>query len=444
MDSPYAIRRIKLKNLRSIDEAEVFFESTTGLFRVGGRNGNGKSTAFHIGLSALMGLTSPLGLKTRGRESCFYEMENAYGVFGFSVNNRKVVYYYRLNDGRRDSSDMSVNNNICLDVIRAYSGFDIDLEFKSVLNLNSGKNLNFVYTNGRTDLKYFKQLVYSEEIESLQQYAIEEEKRIKKEIDRTSDKIGFLNAEVFKIKTIDEVWIRDAISWIDEVDKCTKSIEKFENTSLDIIKKEIQMQKIISSKTSTLMNILIYTYKCQKKVDIRKELSKNLYAKLNATPILDQLSNGVRLRNDLIKRNIITNLISVKSGVNSLNQLIDDCKDYKRVSTEDKLLRISNNRKNIEDLTIKLKSTKKINMYGKIQERNLEKAILMDFVLNLSKQRKVFVQNSLTRFCHLFNNITDYQKALEVNTKLNQELDDNIYKDGRCILCYSVKSQETK
>lgn len=470
---PYKIKRIAMENLRSIRQAEIEIDNPAGLYRVGGRNGQGKSTGFYIGMSALLGLTSPLPLVMRGRDNCLYEIENGYGTFGFKVNNRKVTYYYTLNTGEEDQSSMTINNNICLDVIRAYTGFNVDVEFKTALNLNSKDQLNFIVTNGRTELTFLKELVYSEEIERLQSIALEREKSLTTELQRTSDKIQFIDREIYQIKTFDSEWIKQAIYWAHQAEETILGAQEVKESLNKLHGNKIAYLHSIKKQVESVGKVAIMEAVELKNIQLRNKLLNLkltrievnfLMQRISRISVIDNINKSTALTKRLIPtleaREVMERVIVLikelqikkdfkdicvyQSQINEITGLSDLIYNYKSADLNIKIDKSEYIKESITDCLLSMK-THRLHQY-EIKE---------GLISNSKDKLNIFIRNSLNHrrnslsICKmhlggLSSEIQRYEKIYSVNKELNVNLDGEIYKDGRCILCYSTKSPEIK
>ena len=466
---PFKLKRIYVHNIRSLKDTEILIDNPNGVIRVGGRNGQGKSTAFYTGLYILLGLSSALPHVTWDCDKAMYEVENSHGRFGFKVEGRKVYYYYQLNTGERDMSDATVNNNRCIDIIRAYLGFNVDGEFKSVLNINSGKALNFVVTNGRSELGFLKDMLFSEEIENLQAQAIEEEKNLKIELTRVSDKIHFINGELFNIKTYDEGWIRNTIQWLNEVEEGLEGLNHLKQTLLKTAYYQLRFKRIERNKIDDIRR-LVFLQAIELPLLLKKrELAEMKCIRIDVNEARSKLSivnqiKGLQDKTSLIKKelpylecrkslfNMKSNLKNIKSlALNkkklevNLNILLfkqtkSQIKDYYVTNLEHKLSLTRYTRNNFLDYEITSKNLVLIKVKSNTINNNLVKVYLSKFKSDLVIYKKVLLEKTYEQFSTFKYRLSDYEKSNKACTNLNKELDDKIYKDGRCVLCYSKKS----
>lgn len=234
--NPYSITKIEVENIRSINNAIVEVDNPTGILRIGGRNGQGKSTCFNIGMGVLMGFVPAKPQLRKGTQRGFYKVTNSLGEYTVFVYERgKTMFGYKLIDGTEGKSDESVNHNKTLDVIRAYLGFDYDLDERTTLNLNEGNNLKFVTTNGRTELNFMKELVYSEEIEEVIERAKRDSDNASNLLDQTSREYSFANRDLFEIKTLEENYLDELINFTEGI------IDVYEGT-LEVENKVIKVK----------------------------------------------------------------------------------------------------------------------------------------------------------------------------------------------------------
>lgn len=469
----YKLRKVRIKNIRSISEAEITIDSPIGLYRVGGRNGQGKSTGFNIGMSALLGLTAPLPLVTHGMEEAVYEIENGYGRFGFRVDKRKVTYYYSLCTGEEDSSSMTINNNICIDVIRAYTGFNIDTEFKSVLNLNSKDFLNFVVTNGRSELGFLKDLVYSEEIEKLQTLAIEREKTFKSELDRVSDKIQFASNELYSIHTVDEEWLKQAIYWAHSAEDVIIQSNKIKLEMIGLHVMKLNYLKTLRDTISLRSKVLLIESENITRARMELDLSNLKLIKHEMSGLIGRLDKVKQLKGLVQTLETLKQFVPTLEARESINELSSQIKNLRVTAIQNSMESLIENKHTISRFTTvyqyyNIEGKKKEILITKIAKESFynsqitlkkynsnqlelkrdllysSKAILKSFSNQTVSYKKNFLQNLRMHFQGLGEIINKYQTNKKLLGEIKTQLDEEIYKDGRCILCYSKKSIETE
>ena len=428
------------------------FEEPTGLYRVGGRNGQGKSTGFYIGMNALLGMIPALPLLQRNAESGFYEVTNGLGRFGFAIEGKKVTYYYQLNTGEQGNSSESVNNNYCLEVIRTMIGFELDLEFKTILNVLSGGELNFVVTGGRTDLAFLKDLIYSEEIERLQESTIQNIKELSNQLDRISYDIEYVDRERSNIKVLDSNKIQEKIEEVNYLEELVMGIEELssniKNITLGSLEGEISKSKVMYMDMLGLAEGL-YEYR---QANIRYE-ALNM---LNLEPLLEDTRKGLvdHRKADLKHKKLTLNydmetlptetlrdyrntLIEVKYLNYKLEdictkQLIEGTTTYKKTI----LYNIANTNK---ELLLTLKNTKENYLNFNIDLLDYTKDNSYIFAREIINYKKLFLRNYSGHFRdleHITSEKIDVLKKVQV---YKEDLDGRIYKEGRCILCYSKR-----
>lgn len=451
------IRKVKLKNIRSITEETEIELDSTGLTRIGGRNGRGKSTLFTIGLKILLGLTPAKPHLNSNSAEGYYTLVNEYGEFTVTIHRRgNPTYSYYLNTGEHNSSRDTINHNRCIDVIRSYIGFDLDTENNGVLNINEKDKLNFITTNGRSDLAYLKGLVYSEEIETLQEETQERIKTLKETKNKTSYEISLVHTSLQKLNTVDENYLDEIDEYSDYVINVEKYSEELTNQLLDFqqnYKSFLSICKInLISNLGTISSNIVGL----KAIDeLIKMLNRHEYHRkivLSVMRLYNDL-NEYQLNKSKIKLNESKILLSKlnRIQVNQANHTlsrVDILKDS--LSKLDILSYFRNDQlvkfnlyKNLNNNILEYSSTLKKLAYKKLyinyQLNEYSKDQLNNFLQNLSLLKK---QKSVQHISDIFVIIETLECLFYINQdiiKLECEIDNDIYKDGRCILCYSTR-----
>ena len=467
--NPYAFKKIKCKNLRCIDNIEINFENDTGLYRVIGRNGRGKSTIFSIGLNILCGTLPALPELQKGKDRAYYEITNGFGTFGFQIVNKKVGYYYTLNTGENDISYETVNHNPCIEVIRSYLGFDMDLDFKSILNVNCKDELNFIVTNGRTSLGFLKGILYSEEIERLQKDYSELENVVSQRLKTFETEINYVYRELDKeqAKLIKPDWLqnqKDMLYFAENLMVLANNLKSNLNDVLNLkqiyygIKKQLEkdifrttVQLLIEFKVliqeNQRLNILSEKLNVKSLANFCKEY-KYVQFNISTDKLLD-------FRQSLINP-LYDNIYSLKEiQYSSIREDYVNCLDkfkemktyaklYKNTILESENLIIVEFNKILKNFFIRLKIGKEVELKIKTMQWANLKEIFKNFANETSSEKRFQLEIFKCIFGGLILEISSLKDIKEKISGLEKELEEKIYKDGRCILCLSKKSDSQK
>lgn len=410
------IQKIRLKNIRSItEETEIdLTDNQSGITRIGGRNGRGKSTIFTIGIRMLLGFTPAKVHLSRGYSEGYFILTNEYGDFSVHIKEKgNPTYGYKLKTGESDYSNDSLNHNRCLSVIRTYIGFDFDEETKTVLNINEKDSLNFIVTNGRSDLAFLRSLLYSEEVEDLQEDTKDTIKSSKEMINKVSYEIDLLTRDLIGIKT-------KSPEFIDELIEYGEYLMKFQN-AYDRLKSNIVEISLLYMKTNK--NSI-------DKMTLEIDKIQMLSASLVVVSKILQLE-GRRQNIDSLHNNI-DNIIRNMKKLYTMNELETKLQ---------KFITVSKLKENISDYLVMSREYRSKSICYNNQLVEQFRSRLEDVLSNLYSSKKVSTVIPFSNFSLLFTQMEGYYKLKERQIKVEEELDSMIYKEGRCILCYSKKSE---
>lgn len=452
------IEKVYAHNIRSLTEhVELDFKEDDNFIRIGGRNGRGKSTIMTIGLKILLGLTPAKPHLTKGCKKGHYIMENGRGTFGVEIYEKgNPTYSYTLINGERDSSRDTLNHNRCLPVIRANIGFDIDEENTGALNINENTRLNFVSTNGRTDLAFLKNQIYSEEIEILQEDTKEIIKSSKNILDRNSTEISLLIEDRSKISIIDKSYLNELINYTETIEIQEHTLDNINDSYLNIIKHNLILKNTenniaINSIDSIILGLENITV-IKEWLDIQgilrdrdniadslEILSSSIFNKLMAKSSVSLLrfnelnSTIEKLRGNLIdKVKLPLMKIRIDEDIKLLKEYIYFKQKLNKCHIDNTIQEYGEFLVNLKNMNI-LKTSFKVQLGDNI-DNNLK--VNLHFLNRRLKEKSMY---PYLIYSALFKSITRKFNINEEIERKEEELSSHIYKDGRCVLCLKEK-----
>ena len=453
------IQKVRLKNIRSITEDTEMdlTEYQNSLIRIGGRNGRGKSTVMTIGLKILLGLTPAKPHLNKDADEGYYSVTNENGIFSVTIPRKgNPTYSYTLNSGECDSSNDTLNHNRCLDVIRTFLGFDIDEEGKSALNINENGKLNFIATNGRSDLAFLKGLIYSQEIEDLQTDVKEYLKIIKNNIDKTSYEIGLLYTDLQDIKTIDSEYLDKIDEYCDYMDNISDGLDKLSLTITDIT--QISRNYVKATVLFLCMN-LEFIEDTYLTFMINNELLKmndnlNIYVDLlnNLSEFNDNLVKYKRVNLDLefnkcqrlgkeLKEFEVCTVNSKYCQMMYLSQRLPLplINEYFNINSNLKLYNYNNCIQDTSNLLLTLRKFTYQKIMLDVHLNNYTKYHLDSFLTNFNRLNRQNIVYRIFKLSSFLEDLQDYFELKQSVVNLEDEIQEDIFEGGRCILCYSPR-----
>ena len=384
-------------------------------------------------------------------------------------------------------------------------GFNIDEEFNQALNLNSGSELKFVVTNGRSNLGFVKDLVFSEEIERIQRVAGEDIKEGNEKLKQMGDKILYLNGEYNTIKTVDPAQLMDLEKRLEVTEQNINATIAIQNGAVKIMKgiedRDKQFIKLYKANIELIQTSIVKLKELDLKVKVagveELDIDRISKRKIEATKLQEQLVKSIKqevtptaiLKNkrDIteLQVNIIEKLYqqsspqpikSHKEGIIQLQKRLvksiqqgatpttvaDIKKEITQVKIEiiEKLYQqslpqpIKGYKKEI--LTQLINITKDLyntNSYQALSIKNLKSKLVKSDMIIMEQTVGIFdnfitgtpdyTQIFLSEFRENLERVGIVKANLDAENEnimqLNSKLTDEIYKEGRCVLCNSKR-----